>query len=408
MQSSNATRLLRVGGLRETPLSRLSVWPENPRTITPERLEQLKSSLEASRAMLSARPLIALPDGTVIAGNQRLVAAEALGWLTIPTVVVDLEPDEARLWALRDNNAFGEWDEPRLAEILAGLADRGVDVALAGFADRDLDRLLSSLVSEADPDAAPELPAGEPRSRPGEVYELGDHRLICGDCTDPEVLDKVFRGERAGVVWTDPPYGVDYVGKTTRRLRIRNDSDGQVGGLVEAALATLTPFLEESTPYYLCSPGGRQGAAFRAAVERAGWRAHQDLIWVKNAIVLGHLDHHAQHELILYGWSPGAGHPGRGRRAGSRWQGDNRQSSVFFIDRPARSESHPTMKPTGLIARQLLNSSRRDELVVDVFAGSGSTLIACEQIGRRCVAVELDPAYCDVIRDRYGEYTRGR
>jgi DNA modification methylase len=403
--ASRAKRALATGGVREVRLSRLRPWPENPRTISPERLAQLKLALEASRVMLLARPLIALTDGTVIAGNQRLRAAIELGWETIPTAVVDLDLDEARLWAVRDNNAYGEWDEPALAEILAGLADRGLDVALAGFADRDLDRILAHLEAPADPDDAPPLDVGPPVSVEGGVYELGSHRLACGDARDPSVLSALFAGEQAACLWTDPPYGVHYVGKTKRKLRIRND-DGDAGTFLAGALEAVSEHLVGSAPFYVCAPGGPMGTTFRIGLDNAGWRLHQTLVWVKQAIVLGRLDHQPQHEEILYGWTPGAGRPGRGRHAGSRWQGANNVSSVFFCNRPVRSDVHPTMKPVALIAAQLVNSTGRGNLVVDLFAGSGSTLIACEQTGRRAFCVELDPAYCDVIRRRYREYTR--
>jgi DNA modification methylase len=395
-----------VGAVSEVALARLREWPENPRTISEHRLEQLAQAMVADRSMLWARPLLCLPDGTVFAGNMRLRAAVALGWDTIPAVQVDLSPDEARVWALRDNNAYGEWDEPALAEILADLADKGVDVALAGFAERDLDRILAHLEPPADPDDAPELEDGPPRSKPGEVYELGSHRLLCGDATDPRALGRLFGSERATCVWTDPPYGVNYVGKTARRLRITND-DHRAGDLVRGALDALTPHLVECTPFYLCAPGGSMGTRFRVALDEAGWRLHQTLAWVKHAIVLGRLDHQPQHEEILYGWTPGSGRPGRGRHPGTRWCGGNNVSSVFFHDRPARSEVHPTMKPVGLIEAMLINSTRRDDVVADLFAGSGSTLVACERLGRRAFCVELDPGYCDVIRRRYREYTGG-
>ena len=358
------------------------------------------------RAMLWARPLLHLPDGTVFAGNMRLRGARELGWDTIPALEVDLSLDEARVWALRDNNSYGEWDEPALAEILAELADRGLDVALAGFADRDLDRILSHLEPPADPDDAPELDTDTPRSKPGEVYELGAHRLMCGDATDAGSLERLFAGHEAACLWTDPPYGVNYVGKTKRKLRIQND-DAHAGELLGRALAVVSEHVGDTAPFYICAPGGPLGTPFRLALEQAGFRLHQSLVWVKQAIVLGRLDHHPQHEEILYGWAPGSGRPSRGRHAESRWRGPNNVSSVFFYDRPARSEVHPTMKPVALIAAQLANSTRRGDAVVDLFAGSGSTLIACEQIGRRCLAVEIDPAYCDVIRRRYEEYTRG-
>lgn len=395
-----------IGQVQEVALARLREWPDNPRTISEARLEQLKQALIAQRAMLWARPLLCLPDGTVIAGNMRLRAARALGWDTIPVIFVDLSRDDARMWALRDNNAYGEWDEPALAEILAGLADRGIDVALAGFADRDLDRILAHLEPPADPDDAPALEDGPARSTPGEIYELGSHRLLCGDATDADGLAALFAGAEPACLWTDPPYGVDYVGKTKRKLTIRND-DANAPELVRQALRAVSGHLVDSAPFYLCAPGGQIGTQFRIAVEDAGYRLHQSLAWVKQSLVLARLDHQPQHEEILYGWAPGSGRPGRGRHADSRWHGPNNVSSVFFCDRPARSAVHPTMKPVALIAAQLSNSTRRGDVVVDLFAGSGSTLIACEQLGRRCFALELDPAYCDVIHRRYAEFVGG-
>lgn len=277
---------------------------------------------------------------------------------------------------------------------------------MAGFADRDLDQLLGLLEPERDPDKVPPPPAVAD-SQPGEVFQLGEHRLLCGDASDPELIAAFAAGTEVGAVWTDPPYGVDYEGKTERRLRIRNDNL-DAPALLERTLLALAPVLSAHAPFYLCAPGGRLNTQFRLVLERTGWRLHEDLLWVKQQFVLGRLDYHAQHEHVLYGWAPGtSGRPGRGSPAGSRWHGDNRQSSVFFVDRPTRSEEHPTIKPVGLITAHLLNSTRRGDWVIDPFAGSGSTLIACEQLARRCLAVELDPVYCDVIRDRYTEYTRG-
>jgi DNA modification methylase len=395
-----------VSAVTETPLDRLRCWPENPRRIRPERLEQLKRALAADPEMLQARPLLALPDGTVIAGNQRLRAARELGWQTIPVITVSLERERARLWALRDNNTYGEWDEQALAELLAELGEGGVDLALSGFADRELERLLAGIEPAADPDEAPPLP-GEPESELGRIYRLGPHRLACGDARDRELLERLLAEERPQLLWTDPPYGVDYVGKTKRALAIAND-DERAPALLEAALRAADPLLAPAARFYLAVPARPQGTAFRLALERLGWRHQQTLVWVKNALVLGRSDYHFQHEEILYGFRPGPGRPGRGPHPGSHWYGDDAQSSVFFVDRPARSEAHPTMKPVALVAAQLRNSSRRGDPVLDLFAGSGSTLIACEQLGRRCYAVELDPRYCDVIRRRYEDYRDGR
>jgi DNA modification methylase len=235
---------------------------------------------------------------------------------------------------------------------------------------------------------------------------LGRHRLLCGDARDPELLARLLGGVRAEVLWTDPPYGVRYVGKTPQALQISND-DSEAADLLADALRAAAGLLAPAARFYIASPAGRQGTGFRLALESVGWRLHQELVWVKNTPVLGHSDYHYSHEPILYGFTPGPGRPGRGRHRGSRWAGDNSQTSVFFVDRPARSEEHPTMKPVQLIVRQLANSSRHGDAVLDLFAGSGSTLIACEQLGRSCYAVELDPRYCDLIRRRYLDYSNG-
>lgn len=384
----------------EVPVERLRLWPENPRRISDVRLEDLKKAMCADPEMLWARPLLALRDGTVFAGNQRLRAALELGWPTIPVITVDLDPTRARLWALRDNNQYGEWDEAALAELLAELAAGDIDLLLSGFAGQEIDRLLAGVGEIADPDAVPPLPE-KPESKPGELYELGPHRLLCGDATDPEQLALLMGDEQAEVLLTDPPYGVDYTGKTAKALRIANDNADRLPQLLRDAFAAADRVLAPCARFYISAPAGPRGLDFRLAIGEAGWRLHQVLVWVKQAPVLGHSDYHYQHEDILFGWTPGRGRPGRGRHQGSRWFGDNAQTSVFFVDRPSCSSEHPTMKPVALIGPMLENSSRRGEIVLDPFVGSGSSLIACERLGRRCYAVELDPRYCDVIRARY-------
>ncbi len=368
--------------------------------------------LDADPAMLDARPLIALPDGTVIAGNQRLAAALELGWTSIPVVYADLDEQTAAQWMLRDNNPMGEWDDAAVAELLAGVDS--VAQALSGFDSRELDRILRAAPArDADPDDVPPLPA-TPTSVAGEVYTLGQHVLGCGDCTDPEFVRHVFAARGAGVkidlvdcVWTDPPYGVDYVGKTADALTIANDDAAGLPALLRDAFAAIAPALAHNARFYVAGPAGPRQIDFLIAIRDAGWTLHQGLVWRKQRMVLGHSDYHYAHEPIFYGFVPdpdveGAkGRPGRGKHAGSRWYGDHSQTTVLDFDAPTRSAEHPTMKPVALIEQCLLNSTQRGDLVYDGFGGSGSTLIACESLGRRCVTIELDPAYCDVIRDRY-------
>jgi DNA modification methylase len=314
---------------------------------------------------------------------------------------------EEMTWALRDNNTFGLWDARSLGEMLAELAGGGVDLVLTGFSSADLDRYLAPFAASADPDDAPELPAGKPDSRPGEIYPLGRHLLLCGDATRPELVSSLLGDEEAEVLLTDPPYGVEYVGKTRARLTIENDDAAELPRLLTDALGAANAVMAPSARFYVACAVGPHGTAFRTAIDEVGWSFHQELVWVKNSPVVGHSDYHLQHESFLYGWKPGPGRPGRGRHRGSRWFGDNRQTSVLFFDRPARSEAHPTMKPVALLEAMLRNSSRRGDVVLDPFCGSGSTLIACERLDRRCFAVEIDPAYCDVIRRRYRELSNG-
>lgn len=241
----------------------------------------------------------------------------------------------------------------------------------------------------------------KPRSVRGRVYELGPHRLMCGDATNPADVAALVAGHAAQAVWTDPPYGVEYVGKTAKALTIANDAAAGLQALLTAGFQAADPVLEPGAPFYVAAPAGPRGTDFRSALSAVGWTFHQTLIWVKDAMVLGHSDYHYRHEDVLYGWKPGPGRSGRGRHKGSRWYGDNAQTTVFEVARPKRSAEHPTMKPVELIAPMLANSTRPGDTVYDPFAGSGSTLIAADGLQRRAFLMELDPGYCDVIRDRW-------
>lgn len=252
----------------------------------------------------------------------------------------------------------------------------------------------------ADPDNVPDAPS-EPVSKPGDLWLLGKHRILCGDSTDVAAVGAMLAGDRADCMWTDPPYGVDYEGKTKDALTIRNDGAADLPELLAGAFAVATAALKPGVAVYVAHPPGPNSLVFAAAINDAGWSLRQQLIWDKGVMVLGHSDYHYRHEPIWMAYTDGG--QGRRGRGGDNWHGDNSQISVFQIPKPPRSEQHPTMKPVELITAMLGNSCPRGGLVYEPFGGSGSTLIAVHQLGMRAAVVELDARYVDVICRRYQE-----
>jgi DNA modification methylase len=230
---------------------------------------------------------------------------------------------------------------------------------------------------------------------------LGQHRLLCGDSTEAADVERLMGGGLADCMWTDPPYGVDYVGKTADALTIKNDGPSDIEAVVSRAFALAAAALEPGAPVYCAHPAGAQGLLFAGLFDEA-FSFRQGLVWNKGQMVLGHSDYHYSHEPILYGYTVG---PGRRGRGGEGWYGDNSQTSVIDVPKPLASSEHPTSKPVELIERCLRNSTPAGAAVLDLFAGSGSTLIACENLCRRCYAMEIDPGYCDCIVDRFERHT---
>jgi site-specific DNA-methyltransferase (adenine-specific) len=296
-------------------------------------------------------------------------------------------------------------DFSSLAELLADLNLGELDMDLTGFDSTELDRLFARTdASMASEDEVPALPA-DPVTRTGDVWLLGTHRLLCGDATKADDVARLMDGRRAVCMWTDPPYGVGYVGKTKDAKTIDNDTAAGLPALLDAALANAAAALEPGAPFYLAHPAGALALVFEEAVHRSTFKVHQGLVWVKNSMVLGHSDYHYRHEPIVYGFAAGPGRSGRGKQANSRWFSDHCQTSVLQFDRPSASEQHPTMKPVALVAYCVKNSTPVGGLVFDPFGGSGTTLIAAEQMGRICNTIEIDPAYCDVVIERWQNLT---
>jgi site-specific DNA-methyltransferase (adenine-specific) len=373
------------------PVTELCPYPGNPRR---GNLEVIMDSLTTNGLF---RPIVAnRRTNEVLAGNHTLEAAKALGWQEIAVSWVDVDAETAARIVLVDNrsNDLATYDDEALAALLQELPE----LTGAGYDRDDLDALLAELgKEERGEDEPPPLPAS-PTTRSGEFFELGPHRLLCGDAREASAHRTLLGEERPDLLWTDPPYGVEYAGKTKQKLRIQNDGAAELTDLLAAAFAQIDAVLSPGAPLYIAHPGGKRSLAFLEAFLAAGWSLRQTLVWVKDAIVLGHLDFHYRHEQLLYGFKPGEGRLGRG---GAGWYGDDAQASVLEFDRPKASRDHPTMKPPELIERCLRNSSKPGALVLDPFAGSGSTLVACEQSGRAARLLELDPRYCDVIIARY-------
>ncbi len=342
-------------------------------------------------------------DKVIINGHTRVKACKKLGMETVPAIIVDhLTKEQEDALRIADNKTgeIAEWNEDLLRAELKALEEAGFGIEDLGFDNSELEALLEGDVSvsvgETDPNAAPEVPEVAV-SRPGEVYVLGDHRLVCGDSTKAEDVGRVCKEGEADMWLTDPPYNVAYEG--SNGLTIQNDSmeDVKFREFLRTAFGHAEKTLKPGAPFYIFHADS-EGYNFRGACHDIGLRVRQCLVWKKNALVLGRQDYQWIHEPCLYGWKEGGPHP---------WYADRSQTTVMEFNKPKKNDVHPTMKPVEMLVYLLQNSSKRGDVVLDTFGGSGSTLIACEQTGRVCKTVELDPRYCDAIRRRWAEFKHG-
>jgi DNA modification methylase len=274
----------------------------------------------------------------------------------------------------------------------------GVSGELLGFSDEELAKILVEVdvLGECDEDETPAAPK-DPKSKTGDIYYLGSHRLVCGDSTSIDAVKALMGEVKADMIWTDPPYNVAYEGKTKEALTIKNDSmgDDTFYQFLFDAYTNMLMYTKGGGAIYVAHADS-EGANFRQALKNSGFLLKQCIIWLKNTIVMGRQDYHWKHEPILYGWAPGASH---------NWYSDRKQSTVFECKKPRRNGEHPTMKPVELMEYFINNSSLQGQVVMDLFGGSGSTLIACEKTNRKCYTMELDPKYCDVIVSRYVKFS---
>jgi DNA modification methylase len=385
---------------RDIPMERLTRFPGNSRR---GNVEEIRASI---RRHGQYRSLVVRDEGSelvILAGNHTRDAIAAEGHPTARCEIIKCTDDEARRINLADNRLaeLGGYDTDALAELLSYLDG---DYEGTGYTDADIDALISPPLpaTHGDPDNVPAAP-DEPASKPGDVWQLGPHRVLCGDSTDVAAVESMLAGDLSDCMWTDPPYGVDYVGKTKDALTIVNDGAGDLPELLAGAFAVATIALLPGAPVYVAHAPGPLSLTFARAFLDAGWLLRQNLVWVKDVLVLGRSDYHYRHEPIMYGFTNGG--EGRLGRGGQRWYGDNAATTVFEVPKPSRSEDHPTMKPTELIVRCLNNSCRPGGIVYEPFGGSGSTLIAAHMTGRSARVVELDPRYVDVICRRFQQTT---
>lgn len=440
----------------------LNAYFRNPRVgNVPLIVESLRSHgqykpLVVNRGTKTGRP------NEVLAGNHLLRAGQKIGLDKMLVHWLDVDDDEAAAIVLVDNRASdkGGYDNVLLAELLQDVPT----LDGTGYSEADLRRLLNGLDEGeeeglTDPDAVPDVPGGRRvKTKPGDVYLLGKHRLVCGDGQLVDTLRLATGGAEADAMWTDPPYGVDYVGKTKEALTIKGDGKSGLAELLHNLFTAAKVVLRPGAPVYVAH-ADTERMTFERALRETGYLYRQTLIWVKNTLVLGRSDYQFRHEPVLelevlegpvdplepeapaadvsretfepapgepaleeagvdaidgeplthepvlYGFTPASKGSGRLGRGGEQWYGGNKQTTVFEIPKPAASREHPTMKPTDLIVAQLRNSTVRGQLVLDLCAGSGSTLIAAHRIGLLAALVELEPAYCDVICRRWQEFS---
>jgi DNA modification methylase len=369
--------------------------PANVRRHPANNLESIKASL---LRFGQQKPVVVGDGGVIIAGNGTVMAAKALGWDTVEIVRSGLKGSEATAYAIADNRTaeLAEWDDAALAQQLAALQIEDAALAEAtGFSEAEIEKLAAATV-DIEEDEVPEVPV-DPKTKPGDLWLLGEHRLLCGDSTKPEDLARLMNGKRADMLLTDPPYNVDYTGKTKDALKVANDSmsDSDFRKFLVAAFGAAFGVMKPGASFYVWHADS-EGYNFRGAVHDCGEEVRQCLIWNKNVMVMGRQDYQWKHEPCLYGWKKGASHG---------WYSDRKQTTVLEFDRPSRSEDHPTMKPIALFAYLIGNSTSPQGLILDSFLGSGTSLIAAEQLGRTCYGLELSPAYCDVIVARWETLT---
>jgi DNA modification methylase len=380
------------------PIDKLVPYARNPRTHSDAQVAQIAASIAEFGFN---NPILIDSKAGILAGHGRLLAARKLQLAEVPVIILDhLSETQRRAYIIDDKLAENAgWDETLLRLELAALEEQDFDVSLIGFEDEELARLLAAQGAAeglTDEDAVPELPEA-PTSLLGDLWILGNHKVLVGDATVQAEVQRLMAGESADLVFTDPPYNVSYEGYTEDRLTIRGDrmSDTDFQQFLEATFCSYRTIVKPGASLYTCHSSSWQ-REFQNALEVAGFEVRCQIIWAKNTFAWGFGRYKFQHEPLFYAHLSGEK---------DAWYGDKSQSTLWQENKPAANRIHPTAKPVELVERALLNSSKAGDIVVDLFGGSGSTLIACERRRRKARLMEIDPTYADCIVRRYQEYT---
>lgn len=406
-------------------VSELLPYARNARTHSDEQVSQLAASI---KEFGFNNPVAIDGDGMILCGHGRVMAAQRLGLDEVPTVCLSHLSDlQKKAYILADNKLAlnAGWDNDMLKVELEDLKFSNFDLDLVGFSTEELDEIMNQdeepEVEEDDYTVA--IPE-EPKAKLGEIYILGKHRLMCGDSTSIADVEKLMGEQQADLLLTDPPYNVDYEGGTDQKLKIKNDNmeDQAFRQFLIDVYKAADHVMKPGAPFYIWHADS-EGANFRGAAKDMGWQIRECLIWVKNSLVLGRQDYNWRHEPCLYGWKAGAAHyftdsrsettviedqvnvdklsKGELKALCKRLLEPNCETTVIHEKKPRINDIHPTMKPVKLFGRLIKNSSKRNDIVLDLFGGSGTTIVACEQLNRRAYLMELDPAYVDACVQRY-------
>jgi site-specific DNA-methyltransferase (adenine-specific) len=388
--------------IEQIKTEKLIPYARNSRLHSSEQVAQISASI---REFGFNNPVLIDNDHGIIAGHGRVLAAQKLGLDEVPCLRLSHLTDiQKRAYIIADNRLAetgGGWDTELLALEIEDLRLEDFDIDLTGFDADALDAMFDGMEEESTPgltdeDEVPEAPE-EPVSKLGDVWILGRHRVMCGDSTSIDEIEKLSGGIKVDMWLTDPPYNVAYEGKTKDALKIKNDSmsDDNFRQFLRDCCVAADAAMKPGAVFYIWHADS-EGYNFRGAAKDAGWKVRQCLVWKKQTMVMGRQDYHWKHEPCLYGWKDGAGH---------LWASDRTQTTILEFDRPSRNGEHPTMKPVALFEYQMLNNTKGGDIVMDSFGGSGTTIIAAEKNGRNAVVMELDPKYVDVIIKRWQDFT---